>query len=351
MPLKSIIELADTTSSTTRGDSSTTHVMEPRVWLKSILDAAKTSFYHAQFAYQTTLGSNQKDVVIPKRRKYIGSGSFAATAAEGSAVNYTTIDNLSGVVITPVPHSGGVALSNHAVRVNALDLVKAAREELVYMTGDAVDLDVRNALIGDGDRALSTKLGTQSIYGGDAFQASEIAAGDVITTDMIAKAKRYLQSTTCRYWTYGTGEAVSSESKNPWSNEPGSPFVTIVAPEQEEAFLTDSQFVNAAEYGSDKVIRTGEIGSYLGIKIVVSPNTRNYNAAAVHADTSTCAVAQHRCVMFKANKAVALAWGMKPRLVVFDYPTELEKRLVVEQSYKSEIIHPDAIVHINVADT
>jgi hypothetical protein len=56
-------------------------------------------------------------------------------------------------------------------------------------------------------------------------------------------------------------------------------------------------------------------------------------------------------MMIKANTAVGLAWALKPRLVVFDFPSELEKRLVLEQSYGTGVIQPDAIVHIDVADT
>ncbi len=42
-----------------------------------------------------------------------------------------------------------------------------------------------------------------------------------------------------------------------------------ITPRLEEQLLCDSQFVNAAEYGSDKVLKTGEIGSYLGCRIYV----------------------------------------------------------------------------------
>ncbi len=353
MSLKTIIELADTTESTVRSSADTVYRLLPRVWLKGIVDAAKKRHYATQFAYVTELQKGQKDVVIPKRRKYMGSGTVTdgfATVAEGAAVQYVQLKNLSGVTISPVDQNYGVAISNQAIRTNALDLVRAARDELIYAAGDSVDKSIMDTLKSDSERSTSTTFGSQAIYGGDANQASAITTGDTITTDMMAESKRLLQSTNCRYWTYGTGKGTSSETKNPWMNETNNPFILIIAPEQEEVFLTDSQFVNASEYGDASIVKNGEIGKYLGVRIVVANNTPQYAASVTHADGTTTAVAQHRCMMIKANKSVGVAWGLKPRLAVFDYPSELEKRLVLEQSYASTIIHPDAIVHINVSD-
>lgn len=352
MPEKIVIELADTgdtTSTGIRGQADTVYRMEPRIWLQRIVDAAKNRHFATQFVNQTVLGKNSKDVVIPRRRKYLGSGS--AWAGQGDTINWTLMDNLSGVAITPIPSNYGIALSNESVRTNAVDLVKHAREELIYMVGDNVDIEVFRALDSDSQRATSTTLGSQAIYGGDATQASEVATGDILTTDHVAAAKRKLQSSIAQYWTYGTGEARSSESKNPWQNTKDGPFVLFIAPEQEEAFLTDSQFVSTAEYGSDKVVKTGEIGEYLGIKLVVTNNTPSYNTSTTHPDGTTTSVAQHRCIMMKSQKSATLAWRQKPRLVVFPYPSQLEQRLVIEQSYRAETVQPDAIVHVNVSDS
>jgi len=355
MSLKTIVELADspTTSVDTRSAGATSYSLEPRVWLKTIIDAAKKKLIATQYCYQTTLQKGQKDVVVPKRRKYIGSGAVTdgwGTAAESAAVNSIKLTNLSGVVVSPTPRSARIDISNEAIRVNALDLVKHAREELVYFAGDGVDWEIFSTL-SNSTESTSTLMASQRIMGGDATQASEISAGDVITTDMIAKGKRMLMSTACMYNTLGIGEARSAESKNPWSNDPGAPFVSLIAPEQEEIFLTDSQFVNAAEYGSDRIVGNGEIGTYLGVKIVVSPNVTTYDASATHADGTTTVVAQHRCYMEKANTAAAIAYGLPPKMYVFDYPSELEKRLVLEQAFGTAIIHPDALVFMDVADS
>lgn len=351
MALRKVIELEDTISTGVAGDADTVYRMLPRIWLKNIIDAAKKQHYATQFAYQTELQKGQHSVVIPKRRKYYGSGSeWQDSAGEGGGVNYTKLGNLSGVAIQPADSNYGISISNKLIRTHALDIIRHAREELTYACGDAVDWSVFAALKADGNKAAATLIGSQAIYGGDATRASELASNDVFTTDHIATANRLLKSTICTYWTYGTGTGTSSESKNPWANETNAPFVLFIAPEQEEKLLTDSQFVNASEYGSDKVIHTGEIGEYLRIKVIVTPNTPAYAANTTHPDATTAAVAQHRCIMMKAQKAVAVAWGQKPKLYVVDFASELEKRLVIEQAYKAEQVHSDAIVHINVAD-
>jgi len=353
MKRETIIELADT-STAQQGipiSSDSDSFLGPRIWLKDIIDAAKYQLYATQFAYQTTLQKGQKDVTIPRRTKYLVSGSSGTgSAPENQQVASTTLDTLSGVTMTPGDENYAVYLSNRAVRTFAVDIVRAAKEDLSHWAGDHVDKDVVDELISDSNKAGSAAYGSQAIYGGDATDASELTTNDVITTDHVAEAKRKLQSTSVKYWTYGTGESTSSDTKNPWTNEPNAPFVLMIAAEQEEVFLTDSQFVNAAEYGSAEVVRNGEIGKYLGVKVVVSPNAKSYAASATHADASTTAVAQHRCAMFKAQKAYGIAWGQKPRLHIVPYPSNLQTRIILEQSYKAKQIHSDAIVHINVAD-
>ena len=353
--MKSIWELTseDTTTSDVRGSSRTAYALEPTQWVKQIIDAAKRVHYYAQFAYQGVVSPGNKDLIIPYRTAYLASGDWQASVGEATAVNFTKINNLDGVNISPSDVNAGVAISNRALRVNALDLVRAAKEELTYHAGDLVDLNVRNTA-GDATAAGSATRGAQTIYGGDARADSELATGDTFTVDMIVDGKIKLQSATCKYWVPGTpaAEAVSSQSKNPWKNEPSSPFVLMIAPEQEGVLLKDSQFTNASEYGSNKVIMNGEIGEYMKIKIVSSNNCESFAAGATAPDGGgvTGAIG-HRCLMFKSKKAFGLAWGLKPKLHVFPYPSELESRMVLELAYASATIHDDATVNIDVADT
>lgn len=350
---KRIIELADTTTTDVGGAAYSGNLLSPAIWLKEIIDAAKKKHYAAQFALTRQLSENQKDLIIPLRTHYIGSGvanTWAGSAGQGVAVSYTSLNTLCGISLSPTDQNYGIAISNRAIRTNAVDVIREAREQLIYAAGDTIDREVFLQLGDDANRATSGARGSQAVLGGDATQASELAAGDTLTTDLIAKARRFLMSSTQQVLTLGTGYATATIKKNPWTNDAGEPFVFFIAPEQEEVLLTDGQFINASQYGSDKIIHNGEIGEYLGIKVVVTDNTPSFAASVTHEDGTTTAVAQHRCVMTKARKAVALAYGLQPRLAVFDFPSELEKRLVLEMAYAAKQLYSDAIVHVDVAD-
>lgn len=351
--MKTIFELAagDTTTTEARGTQRTTYALEPTIWLREILDAAKKRHFFAQFAFQGVVQPGNKDIIVPYRTAYMQPADWEASVGEGVAVTYTTMSNLDGVTIAPADTNYGIAISNRALRINALDLVRAAKDELVFRAGDAVDIAVA-LKIGDATAATSTVRGAQTVYGGDARAESELATGDTLTTDMIADAKTKLQSTTCKYWNPASpaAEGTSSAKKNPWASDAGEPFVFGIAPEQENVLLKDSQFINAAEYGGREVIMNGEIGRYLGVKIFVAPNTEAFTTSSSADGGGNAGAVGHRCLMFKARRAIALAWGQKPALRVFDYPSELERRLILEMAYATTTVHNDAVVFVDVAD-
>jgi len=380
--METIKELTGTYQSDVRGATSGTYYpLTPIVFLKEIVDAAQKRKFFEQFAYVTELPVGTKDVIIPKRTAYLGRTGVTMDLTEattGTDVSYTAINNLDGLTLTPVIHAAGVTISNHAIRTNAIDIVKAAQDELTEALGDRMDFVCATVLSGTvtdgiasatyGGDALSSGAaaasnsvrGAQTVYGGDAASDSQLAAGDTLTTDMIAEAKRKLQSTSMYYWvpSSNTAEAKSAVVKNPWLNDPAEPFVLFIGPEQEEVLLTDSQFVNASEYGNNEIVMNGEIGRYLGVKIVVTPNlvsvatdgTPCNSPDAGTGNSSHPGVAMTRCLMIKARKSLAIAYGLKPNVYVFDYPSQLQKRIVLETAYTMGIIHSDAIVWIDVAD-
>jgi len=327
--------LADTTSSHNVD-------LQAKQWLKVIIDTARKMMYFLQVSRQLEVPQGYKDLVQPIRPDYITT--WAASAAEGAAVSYTTMDTLKGITFTPTDKNYGIAISNRALRINAINLITAAREELSYKYAEEIDQAIRAAIEGATD-ATSTTKGAQTIYGGNASNTVDVAAGDVLTTDLIAKARRLLMSTDCYYWTAAGEFAKSSAKKAPWMPTDAEPFVLFIAPEQYETLITDPQFVNAAEFGGREVVLNGEITQYLGIRIVVSPNL----SAKTSADAGW-ATNGHVCLMVKSMRSVGLAWGQRPRIQMIDYPSELERRIILEMAYDAKAIHADAIVKINVAD-
>ena len=377
----SIKLLAETESNDMRGASiGTKYGLQPVQYLKEIIDGAKEQHFFVQFAKVVKAQEGARDVVIPKRTKYegdtgmtwnyagtdVGGGTSHATGDYSTAggvgpyantiadISWTTMDSLSSVYGTPYPVIIGYAIRKFDLRTNAVNILQACKEELSYAIGDR--LDRRCAItLGNATMADSGTTGSQVIYGGDATSDAELSDGDVITTDLVAKAAKYLKLRTGYYrgtasGAYGT-EALNSVTKNPWMPTAGEPFVFFIGPAQEETFRTDSQFVNAAEYGSNRVVMNGEIGEYLGIKIVVTNNVENVAASSAGPDTQTvAATSMTRCVMLKAKVAFAVIWGREPQIKVYEWDNRDQVRVRLLCDYDIKVIHDDAIVFVDVSD-
>lgn len=359
---ETIQELATgrTKESDVSGSATSSTALEPAIWLKQIVDAAKTRLFFTNFVYQTTLQKGQAETVIPYRSKYLGSSGITyatATPNAGTGITSTKLDNLDGVTIKPTMQASRVTIGNFALHSNAVDLIRAAQDELVYSIGDKVDAYVATQ-IGDASSSTSTLSGAQILYGGDATSDTTLATGDIMTTDLVAEARKLLMTKNKQYRAstgagggYGAVQS-ASVTGNPWISTPDDPFVLFIGPAQEEAFLKDSQFVNAAEYGAREVILNGEIGRYLGVKIIVTNNVEQVASGSEgpDAETANAGATMTRCVLMKGKKAAALVWGQKPKLSFFDNVPEVSQDVVLEAAYKCSVIHADAIVFIDVSD-
>lgn len=344
--MKRVIELGDTTTTDVRGSSDTTYRLQATKWLKQINDAAKKRHMFSQVVYKSTLAKGQNSVVVPYRTAYLTSVTDNTT--EGGAVTFTDLNNLDGIRINPEDHAYGISIANKVVRDNVLDTVRAAREELTYYAGDVVDQAVANSMR-DASVADSSTRGVSIVYGGsDNYEEDDLASGDTLTPADIIKAKRKLRSSTQSYTDFSSSFGTSSQSKNPWSP----PFTMWIGPEQEEALLNDSQFRNAAEFGSDKVVLNGQIARYMGVNIVTADNTPSYSSgdACTDGGSGTWGADGHRCIMAKPKAAAALVWDKEPSLQVSYYPRELSTDIILELDYGVDSIHDDAICWVSVTD-
>jgi len=341
MPKKDFKMLADTASTDTRGTGAVSYALEPRMWLKTINEAAEElrEFESVVEVYDVPVGT--KDMVVPYRSKYLSS--YTDTTAENTEIGTTTLDNLDGVVLSPSAHRHAIAISNYALDTNALNLIKAAEKDMTHYLAQTVDTAVATALNAATETIVGTS-GAQTIYGGNATSTATLAAGDILTTDMIAEAAERLKDNTAYYWNAGVWTA-ATDSKNPWKPTKDEPFVLFVSPNQETELRKDSQFTNASEYGGNEVVLNGEIGNYLGIKIITTvqvPAATTWGAGG--------ALRGHTCLMVKAGACAALAYGWRPALDVVDYKLEDQKRIIMKQSYAVETIHNDAVVRLRVLD-
>lgn len=356
--MKDIFELTNETAVTNVKGSAqlTDYTLQPVLWLKNLMDAAQKRHFFAQFAETALVPEGSTSVVFPYRTQYIPSGSWSSTASENADVNWTVFNVVDGVEVTPSDQNAGIAFSDRSLRTNALNLVKEARKDMTYRAGDLVDAAVRDAIVASSAQAATgaSGRGSYTVYGGDARADSELATGDTLTPDMIVDAKIKLNSTTMKYWTPGSPAAETintSVTANPWMSTPDMPFVFVMAPEQEKALLKDSQFMNYSEYGDRSAILNGEIGRYAGVTLVSSANTKSFVSAGTAADGGGAAGANgHRCVMLKSKTSAGLAWGLRPTLKVFDWPTASQKRMVLNLAYGATVIHKDAICNVDVSD-
>jgi len=164
--------------------------------------------------------------------------------------NAYTMQALQEGIPTPIS-----PLSFNQVTINfyAYGDAKQLTEEELAEGFDYLLTDIRNNALGsmgeNRDAVIVTELMTTSSTGiyANAKTNANISTADTFNTDMIAKLKT---------------EMMKTQAKAPQG--------IVVHPDQYYSVLILPNFVNASQYGSDRVIRTGEIGSYLNIPIMVS---------------------------------------------------------------------------------
>jgi N4-gp56 family major capsid protein len=307
--------MQDFTTGETTTSSTGISSVQGKYWVQEILAAAKKKMFFEQFGNVTNVQPGNKDVLVPLATAHL---VFTDNTAESTARTMTQVDNLSTVTFTPSTHKFGASISKDVVRTTQVDVVRWAREEIIYAAALTIDQAFATALVG-------TSAPAAILYGGAAVSTATLVAGDVLTTDIVAKAQRYLKS-------------------NGWYPEPDKPFVLFIAPAQEEALLRDSQFTNAAEYGSNEVIMNGEIGNYLGVKVISTNQTPAYTT------WGGGALAGHMCFMLKAKVSYGIAYGERPMLD-FEYKKdEAEYRIYLDMAYQIKTLQENAIVAINVLD-
>ena len=345
-------ELASETQvSTIRGTSSTFYRNSPVMWGGDLVDAAQNNLFFLQAVDVRYLPEGMAQLVVKKRNNYLGGSgvTFDTSEATTADITNTAINNLDGVVISPTVCNAHVTITNFAIRTNIFDLVAEARNELSYALADRVDAAIALA-IGDATETTSSAAGAQTIYGGDATSDTTLASGDILTPALVTKAARLLKDNKAYYWS-STTFTLSADTKNPWNNSPDDPYILFVGPAQENALRDSSQFTNASEYGGREVVLNGEIGKFMGIKIVVANNVERVAAAGTSPDgASTTGAAMTRCLLVKAKKAYCFVWGEEPRFTIAPVEVRAQKAVVLESAYAGSVVHADAVIKIDVAD-
>jgi len=342
----------EVSSTTSRGSALSGYVNQGVEWQGELSDGALDEMLWSSVVDVRMLPEGNAQYIVNKRKYYDRASdvSFDTSEATTSDISNYGTNLVDGVVIAPAPYSKAATITNYGNRKNIRDLLKDKMDELSFGMADEVDSYISEQVSTGATATTSTVAGTQVIYGGDATADSGLIAADVMTVEKINEAEAIMRGKTAYYWTGGVFTACSG-TKNPWQNTGSEPYVLMIGPQQLKALRGSSQFVNAAEYGSDSVISNGRIVNYLGVKIVVSNNAWSVAAAGTAPDGGSApAVNMTRCALLKAKKAFTLVYGHKPTFKKWEKAWRDQTGVTLTSSFQGKVIHDDAIIYIDVAD-
>lgn len=301
--MKDIVELADTVTSTTGIGSIT-----PEVWSKILEKTATAKKVARQFVRinRDLVGTPGDSIWIPVANY---SAITAESTSEGSDITPAALDYSNTKQITPVEVGAAVRISKEVVENVCVDILRDATDQLAEALAQKEDKDILDAL---------GSATTNKVFANGRSAVNEIQEGDILTPALIASA-------------------ITEVRKDNYN-----PDVLFIHPAQEGALLQDSQFVNAATYGSADVVKNGEIGKYLGLTVISTTNVPTF--------TGSGGATYHKAIIADSKHAGILVIKRDPTIET-DYETLKGCHLVVaREKYKADLLIPDAVCVIYSAD-
>ena len=154
-----------------------------------------------------------------------------ATKPDDLAITVDRLEITVKEIIAPL------SVTRQVIEQVTFNVIDVLTDLLSQAVANKEDKDILAAL-----NAASGIAGT--VCGGGKAAENEVAAGDVFDTDILADAITAMRN-----------------------NNRDARFL-VIHPAQENALLKSDRFVNAAQYGGREVIMNGEIGQYLGIRVL-----------------------------------------------------------------------------------
>jgi len=316
-------------SNVTDWDSTGLTDMQPTAWAKKVIHFGEALRILDQLVYvnKEMVGTKSEKITIAAQTSH---KTVTQSTTEGTERTTTEMDQFTTVNFQVAKTDflmGVIHVSTPLLQTCSVDLLSEARNTMAQDLADDVDLAIGTAL-------LTTEIDTTDgvVFGGDATGVTELAAGDVITTDMIADAIRIIE----------TNNFVAK--------------YIVINPYQKATLLKDSQFVNASEYGSNEVVLKGEIGTYLGLKVIVTTNASlSFAATATETnEAASAAVAMNVCPVIGERKngekvSVGLAWKMMPKIDYEYHKDEAVHAIYYDQAFTTGTIFTEAIALIKVS--
>ena len=322
MALRDIRELADANAT----DTSTTQISEVQgeKWLSELLKIGEniTAFENYITVNTSLIGKGDDSISIPITNAHL---TMTAVTAENTERTWTELTNLDTVKFTPTWSKYGVTISKEIDRTSRVDLVKHGRFSLAEDIAQVKDTAIATALQG--------AAVTQRVYGGDATGPDDLAAGDKLTTDLIADARKKIRASNFV------------------------PDALFIRAEQEGELLKDGQFVDASEFGSGEIVKSGQIGRYLGMDVIVTEQTPTYAGTEtdINENTKAWAVAGDCCIMTAKNKAgqkaaAGIAYKEKPTLDYWYNKNKAQHEIYLDVCYQAKLLQPKAVCLLKVAN-
>lgn len=226
------------------------------VYLKKFLYTAEPRIVYLRYAQKQAESSS-----IPTH-----GGSFTAKwrRYENLSVNTTTLtegvtpegsdQSITDVTATVSLYGNYIRFSD-VIDTNSIDpYVTKTSERLAYNMQQTLDTIARNVLL----------AGTNVIYGGTATSRVTVATTDLITTTMIAKAVRTLESADAMYY----NDQMLRGSQDIQSNPIAEGYVGIVHPLTTYTLRTLTGFIPVHQYARPEQALPGEIGAYNQVRFI-----------------------------------------------------------------------------------
>lgn len=243
----------------------------------------------------------------------------------GQERTYTEMSSLDTMDITPSYKLGGVGIDKELLGTTRVDLIKEAKFILVEDIEEGIESAITDAY----DTAVTTNV----VYGGDATTPATLATGDKFTLDLLADAIQKL----------GTK----------WKTS-----LLYISSYQRAILHKSSQFTSAAEYGGREVILNGEIGKYLGIKVIETDLTKSYSGTdqdlGIAGGTGIWGADGTSCQLIgttrSGRKPGILAWKEKPSVDYEYVKRKATHYLLSDVAYGVGIVHEKACCLIKVTN-
>ena len=242
--------------------------------------------------------------------------AITKTHTEGAERTYTEMTNLDSLDITPTWDLGAIAITKELVKTSSVELIELAK----YMIAEDGEKQVEAAIVTAIESASSNV-----VFGGDATSVGSLETGDTITPDLIKNSRGQIRALN------------------------GKPVLLAINPEQETDLIKYSDFTNAAEYGGREIVLNGEIGKFVGTKVIVSTNV---NAKTIGGDS--WGADGHMCWILGQNAQgqwpVTLVWKEKLSYTYEYLPRFANHYIYRDASYAAGLVQDAFVGIINVTD-